>query len=210
MEIQRNCRVLFQGDSVTDCGRGREDDSNLGTGYAMMAAALFHTMYPELGVTFQNRGISGNRTIDLKNRWQEDCIDLKPDIVSILIGINDCWRRFDNNDPTTPEQYKANYRYILNETREKLNAKIVLCEPFLLPVTEEQKRHWREDLDPKIQIARELAREFNAVYIPFDGMFAAKAVMASPDFWAADGVHPTPAGHMLMAKAWVESLVEMK
>lgn len=206
MLIKDNFTVLFQGDSVTDCGRNYEDDAMLGAGYAAIAAALFNAQYPQMNVKFLNKGISGNRTIDLMKRWQKDCIDLSPDIVSILIGINDCWRRFDSNDPTASQQYKENFRYILSKVKEKLDAKIIICEPFLLPVTEEQKNVWREDLDPKIQAARELAREFNAIYIPFDGIFAAKSTSVEPSFWAGDGVHPTPAGHALMAKTWLEAL----
>jgi lysophospholipase L1-like esterase len=95
---------------------------------------------------------------------------------------------------------------MLNEIKEKLNAEIVICEPFVLPVTEEQKTAWREDLDPKIQAARELAREFNAVYIPFDGIFAAAAAKADPVFWAEDGVHPTYSGHALMAENWLRAV----
>jgi lysophospholipase L1-like esterase len=135
---------------------------------------------------------------------------LKPDVVSILIGINDCWRRYDSNDPMSTEEYKKNYHYILSEIKEKLNAQIILCEPFVLPVTEEQKKFWREDLDPKIQAVRELAREFNAIFIPFDGMFAAAAVKQAPEYWAADGVHPTQAGHALMSQKWLEAVGAIK
>lgn len=137
---------------------------------------------------------------------QKDCIDLKPDLVSILIGINDTWRRFDSNDPTAVEQYRDNLYYMLNEVKEKLNAKIIICEPFLLSVTEEQKRIWKKDLDPKIQAARELTREFNAIYIPLDGIFASACTNADPSFWSADGVHPTDAGHALIAENWLKSM----
>ncbi|MFW6309051.1 MAG: SGNH/GDSL hydrolase family protein [bacterium] len=201
--IKKQDTILFQGDSITDCGRSREDESNLGEGYAMMAAARFNASYPEKEVTFLNRGISGNRVKDLKNRWQEDCLDLKPDIISILIGINDCWRRYDSNDPTSVEDFKEGYHYILTEIKKNLKAEIILGEPFLLPVKKEQKR-WREDLDPKIQAVRELAREFDTLYLPLDGLFAQAAVKRKPSFWAADGVHPTPAGHAFIASKWLE------
>lgn len=206
MIIKKDSLVLFQGDSVTDCGRSYEHDNNLGTGYAMMISAWISAKYPELNVRFINKGISGNRTSDLKTRWQKDCIDLNPNIVSILIGINDCWRRFDSNDSMSAEEFSNNYRYLLEEIKNKLNAQIILCEPFLLPVTEEQKKFWREDLDPKIQVVRELAREFKAIYVPFDGIFAAAAAKREPDYWAVDGVHPTQAGHALMAQSWIEAI----
>jgi len=205
MLIADNSTVLFQGDSVTDCKRSRENDTELGSGYANMAAAMFSAMYPEKNVKFLNRGISGNRVKDLKERWKEDCLDLKPDVVSILIGINDCWRRFDRNDPTSAMEYERDYRYILTQIKENLNAKIIVCEPFVLPYPEDRKA-WREDLDPKIHVARSLAREFGAVYIPFDGLFAENCMKKEPAFWAADGVHPTQAGHAFMARTWLKTV----
>ncbi|HZJ83167.1 MAG TPA: SGNH/GDSL hydrolase family protein [Clostridia bacterium] len=203
--IKNNARVLFQGDSVTDCGRSIEDESYLGNGYANFIAAWYSAVYPEKGLTFINRGISGNRAIDLVGRWDDDCIALKPDLVSILIGINDCWRRYDSNDPTSTEKFEDYYRKILVHTREKLAAKIVLCEPFVLPHPQDRKK-WREDLDPKIHVVRELAREFDAVYVPFDGIFARACTRREPAYWAEDGVHPTQEGHALMAKTWLESV----
>ncbi len=196
-------RILFQGDSITDAGRIRADEFDLGTGYAMMAASLFSATYPERKVNFINRGISGNRVTDLKARWQQDCIDLNPTIISILIGINDCWRRYDSNDPTTAGQYREDYRYILQQLKEKTTAKIILCEPFVLP-TPEDRIKWREDLDPKIQVVRELAREFETHLIPFDGIMNQACVYKEPSFWAPDGVHPSNAGHALMAKEWLK------
>lgn len=202
--IEDNSMVLFQGDSITDAGRSRENDSDLGRGYASMISAWFSAMYPKKNVKFLNRGISGNRVKDLKARWQEDCIDLKPNLVSILIGINDCWRRYDSNDPTSPESFERDYRNILNQIRNDLaDTKIILLEPFVLPVPEDRKE-WREDLDPKIHIVRELAREYNTYYLPLDGIFAQASVLAKADFWAADGVHPTQAGHALIAQKWLE------
>ncbi|MFO7296306.1 MAG: SGNH/GDSL hydrolase family protein [Caldicoprobacter sp.] len=203
--IEDGAVVLFQGDSITDCGRNRDDDHDLGYGYANMIAAWFSAVYPEKRVKFINKGISGNRVRDLVERWQRDCIDLNPSWVSILIGINDCWRRYDRNDPTPVEVFAAGYRKILTETKEKLNARIILCEPFVLPVPEDRKM-WREDLDPKIQVVRELAREFGALYVPLDGIFAAAAAKREPEFWAPDGVHPSQAGHALIARAWLQTV----
>ncbi len=205
MKIQDNSIVLFQGDSVTDCGRSRENDDDLGRGYANMIAAWFGATFPRKKVTFINRGISGNRVRDLVDRWDRDCIDLKPDYISILIGVNDCWRRYDSNDPTNVEAFEKDYRKILTKTKENLNAQIILCEPFVLPVPEDRKQ-WREDLDPKIQVVRGLALEFGALYIPFDGIFAEACTRREPSFWAADGVHPTQTGHALMAKAWIDAV----
>ncbi|MBN2451429.1 MAG: SGNH/GDSL hydrolase family protein [Lentisphaeria bacterium] len=197
--------VLFQGDSITDAGRSRDNDAELGRGYANLTAAWFSALFPELQVRFLNRGISGNRVRDLQARWQADCVDLRPDWVSIMIGINDTWRRYDRNDPTSAEDYAAGYRDILERTRQVTGAGLILLEPFVLPVPDD-RRGWRVDLDPKIAAVRELAREFDALYVPLDGLFAAASTRRQPAFWAADGVHPTQAGHALIARAWLRTV----
>ncbi len=206
--IKKDWLVLFQGDSITDAGRNRQDDSGMGNGYADMIAAQFSAMYPQKNVRFINRGISGNRAKDLTARWDEDCIDLKPDFVSILIGINDCWRRYDSNDPTSAAEFEAAYRDILRRTVEKRKARLILCEPFVLPVPDD-RRKWREDLDPKIHVVRNLAREFGAIYLPLDGLFAQASAIRECAFWAPDGVHPSKAGHALIAREWMKAVGAM-
>ena len=203
--IQEHEVVLFQGDSITDWGRNYQDGNDLGKGYALQTAAWFSALYPERRVRFINRGISGNRAVDLRGRWDQDCIALKPTTVSIMIGINHCWRRYDNNDPTSPGQFEENYREILSRIRKELGAKLIICEPFVLPFPEERKQ-WREDLDPKIQVVRKLATEFHAVYVPLDGLFAQAAMRTDPAFWTLDGVHPTEAGAALIARAWLQAV----
>jgi lysophospholipase L1-like esterase len=203
--IEDGARVLFQGDSITDAGRGALDPENLGSGYAMMAASWFSAAFPEKGVTFINRGISGNRVADLERRWERDCIALRPDWVSIMIGINDTWRAFDSNDHTSTEAYEASYRAILNQACDNLGSHLVLIEPFVLPVPEDRIA-WRADLDPRIQIVRTLADEFDAILVPLDGIMNAAAETRDPAFWAPDGVHPTPAGHALIAQSWLRAV----
>lgn len=203
--IEDRATVLFQGDSITDAGRSRENDADMGRGYAAMTAAWFSALYPEKHVRFINRGISGNRTRDLRARWQRDCLDLNPTWVSILIGINDVWRRYDSQDPTSIEDFEANYRHILELTQQELEARILMMEPFVLPVPAD-RIGWRVDLDPKIAVVRQLAREFDALYVPLDGPFAAAATQREMGFWLPDGVHPTPAGHALIAQAWLRAV----
>ncbi len=203
--IKQGDTVLFQGDSITDAGRDRSNGADLGRGYALMAAGWFNALFPELGAKFLNRGISGNRVKDLQARWQQDCVDLQPDWVSIYIGINDCWRRYDREDPTSVETFAAGYRDLLERTSQMTKAKIVMLEPFVLPVPEDRKQ-WREDLDPKINIVRELAREFGAHLVPLDGLFAQASTKAPSADWAPDGVHPSPAGHALIARAWLQAM----
>jgi lysophospholipase L1-like esterase len=130
---------------------------------------------------------------------------LQPTIVSILIGINDTWRRYDNDDPTTVEAFALGYKKLLERITTETNAKIILLEPFLLPVRKDLER-WREDLDPKIQAVRGLAREFNALFVPMDGLFAAACSHKHSSFWAEDGVHPTVAGHGFIAQAWINAV----
>jgi acyl-CoA thioesterase I len=195
--------VLFTGDSITDAGRNRDDPASLGSGYAAMAAGWFTTSNPGHRVRFLNRGIGGDRTIDLCARWDTDCLALKPDVVSIMIGINDVWRRYDKNDPTPVELFADRYRQILTAAAGQ-GAALILLEPFLVPVRE-QLWHWREDLEPKLSMVRRLAHEFGASLVATDGLMA-QAAVNTPEDWAYDGVHPTPAGHALLAQAWLATV----
>ncbi len=199
IELKENSLFLFQGDSITDAGRNFNDSFDLGSGYPMYLATLTQEKYPEKNITFINRGISGNRSIDLKNRWQKDCIDLKPDYVSILIGVNDTWRRYDSNDPTSAKDFESNYRYIIEQTLNNTSAQIIMLEPFLL-YDPEDRLNWRADLDEKIFVCRKLAKEYGIEYIALDGKFAERSIKTPYKHWLADGVHPTRAGHMLIAK----------
>ena len=121
------------------------------------------------------------------------------------VGINDTWRAFDSNDPTATEDYESAYRTILTQTVNQLGSHLVLIEPFVLPFPEDRKA-WREDLDPRIQVVRSLADEFDAILVPMDGIMNAAAEKRDPDFWAPDGVHPTPAGHALIAQSWLRAV----
>jgi lysophospholipase L1-like esterase len=197
--------VVFQGDSVTDAGRDRGVADSMGSGYAMVAAGWFLAMHPDRCVRFMNLGISGDRVKDLQARWQADCLGLRPTWVSILIGINDVWRRYDSDEPTSVEAFRAGVRDLLTRTRAAVDAHVILMEPFLLHAKPGQER-WREDLDPKIAAIRDLAAETGALLIPLDRLFADACRHQDPAFWAADGVHPTPAGHALIARAWLDAV----
>lgn len=202
--IEDGAVVLFQGDSITDAERIRNTD-NLGSGYAMIAASWFQALYPEKQVRFINRGIGGDRAANLRLRWQHDCLELQPTWVSILVGINETWRRYDSNDATSIETYEENYRALLDEVCGLPGTRLILGEPFVLPVPADRSA-WREDLDPRIALVRKLALEYKAILIPYDGLFAQAASLREPAFWAYDGVHPTAAGHALMAQAWLRAV----
>ena len=205
LKLAQDDVILFQGDSITDVGRNREQSDDLGRGYPFMIASRLAYQYPDMNLTFYNRGISGNRVMNLQERWELDCLALNPNWVSIYIGINDTWRRYDRNDPTSVEQFEAGYRDILTRTKEKLQANLIMIEPFVLPHPADREA-WREDLDPKIMVVRKLAREFNALLVPLDGLFAQASMKAHPSYWAGDGVHPSPAGHVLIADAWLRAI----
>jgi lysophospholipase L1-like esterase len=205
MTITPDSRVLFIGDSITDCGRDRDNDRDLGRGYPLLIAGHFTADHPNDGVEFLNRGNSGNRVPDLLARWEDDCLKLEPDVVSIMIGINDTWRRFDKNDPTSTADYERDYREILRRTQESLAAQLVLIEPYLIPVRADQ-HEWRADLDPRIGVVRRLAAEFGALLVAADGAMASAAAASGPEIWCADGVHATPAGHTLLAREWLATV----
>lgn len=204
MLLQKNDHVLFYGDSITDAGR-RNTSHKLGLGYAALLASTLAAQYPRLGLTFTNTGISGNRVYDLESRLDADLIAHKPTVVSILIGINDTWRRYDSNTPSPLADFTACYARICRRIRDELGARLVICEPFLLH-TPPDRAAWREDLNPRIDAVREVAAEFANAYVPLDGPFAAAAIQQPNVYWLGDGVHPTPAGHGLIAQAWSKAV----
>lgn len=203
--IQANDVIVFQGDSVTDADRDRTSIADLGSGYPAILASMLLAEHPELELTVYNRGISGNRTRDLLERWDDDCLALAPSVVSILIGVNNVWRRYDSNDPTDAATFRSEYHELLDRTRAAGVREIIMLEPFVLPVPED-RRAWREDLDPKITVCRELAAEFGARYVPLDGIFNAASTRVAPEYWASDGVHPSLAGHGLIARSWMDAV----
>lgn len=209
INLQKNDRILFIGDSITDVGRNRSDDSNLGEGFPNLLAQKLAEKYPNHHLTILNRGISGDQVIDLKNRWTEDCLSLKPDLVTILVGINDVGFVIDENLlPTEAElaKFEADYRFLLESLRKETDAKIVLMEPFVLPYPAD-RLDWRDQLDPRIQIVRRLAQEFEALLVPLDGLLNTKGLTGSfEEYTGDDGVHPTSLGHHVIADAWLNSV----
>lgn len=185
----KRIKLLFQGDSITDAGRDRNDFHNLGNGYPKYAAGYLRERYPDIDFEFINLGINGNQTKDLVERLQKDFIDIQPDIVSILIGINDVWHHAADKSRISDETFEERYSTVLKAIKEKTNAKIMIMEPFLVPV--EDKLFFREDLAPKIEIIRKLAREYADIYLPTDGLLQSAFIGDDPLSYAADGVHPT-------------------
>lgn len=202
--------ILFQGDSITDAGRNREaKDSNnqgaLGGGYAFLTAADLLNTFPTKNLRVYNKGISGNKVYQLAERWQTDCIDLKPSVLSILIGVNDYWHKHNGNYDGTVEIYERDFRALLKRTKEALpDTKIVICEPFAVLGCKAVDGTWFPEFDQYRVAARKLAGEFNSIFIPYHDIFAKASKVAPPTYWTADGVHPSVAGAKLMADAWMK------
>ena len=193
-------KIVFQGDSITDAGRDKRNYHQMGNGYPKYASAILAEQFPAVEFEFINQGISGNRTCQLFDRLYPDAIAFKPDMISILIGINDIWHRYGGNRiETTDEQIETNYRAILTRLRAQTNAKIVMLAPYLLDC--ERVEHMRGDLERLLVIVRKLAAEFADVYIPLDELFG-EAVKTQPEalYYSADGVHPNANGSEFIGK----------
>ncbi len=202
--FQKDARILFQGDSITDGNRGRSADPNhiLGHGYAFIIAAKYGAAFPERNLVFINRGISGNKVTDLEARWQIDTLDLKPDVLSILIGVND-----NNNVPF--DQYEMIYDKLLTDTTTaNPNIHLVLCEPFSLPVggVKDRWEAWFAGIKKRQEIVAKLAKKHHAALVRFQKVFDDACKRAPAEYWIWDGIHPTYSGHQLMAEEWVRTV----
>jgi lysophospholipase L1-like esterase len=203
--------VVFQGDSITDAGRDRDstlanDAGAMGKGYAYLAMCRLLADRPSRGLAVFNRGISGNRVPDLTARWKRDCLDLAPNVLSILIGVNDIWHKMDGRYSGTVADYENGFRELLGQTRAALpDTRLIVAEPFVLRCGAVTER-WFPEFEERRSAAVRVARAAGAAFVPFQARFD-RAVQggSAPAYWAADGVHPTPAGHQLMADAWLEA-----
>lgn len=190
-------RIVFIGDSITDAGRDRSDPSSLGDGYVSLLAPELR----EAGATVRNLGIAGDRAVDLAARWETDLMPTAPELLTVYVGVNDMWRRFDSDDPTSAEEFEATLRGVLHSVVAAHAPRLVLMEPFFLPVVAEQ-RTWLEDLDGKRAAVRALAAEFDAALVPLHEVLTDATSGRPVTDLAPDGVHPTPFGSALIAEAW--------
>lgn len=208
-KLAKGQTILFQGDSITDAGRDRRSEGQAnnqgawGRGYPMLLGCELLRDHPQLELKIYNRGISGNKVPDLDARWDKDCLDLKPDVLSILIGVNDIWHKLNGNYDGTVETYETGFNALLERTREALpETTIVICEPFVLRCGAVNDK-WFPDFDNRRAAAKRVAEKNKTLWVPFQTMFdEAVAAGTPPNYWAGDGVHPTPAGHSLMGQAW--------
>ncbi|MGO4291371.1 SGNH/GDSL hydrolase family protein [Chitinophaga sp. RAB17] len=202
--------VLFQGDSITDAGRKRDNDqpntgAALGGGYALMAASDLLLKNADKNLKVYNKGISGNKVFQLADRWDIDCLVIKPDVLSILVGVNDFWHTLNGNYKGTIQTYKEDYDKLLRHTKEQLpDVQLIIGEPFAVTGVKAVDEKWYPAFDEYRAAARALADKYEAVFIPYQSVFDKAQKSAPGVYWTADGVHPSVAGAQLMAEAWLQ------
>ncbi len=211
--------ILFQGDSITDCCRSRENPNDLGPGYPCLVATSLKADYPE-EFEYLNRGISGNRSVDLLARIKCDLINLRPDYLSILIGVNDTWHEIADKNGVSLENYEHIYNMILTEIKSALpDIKIMLLEPFILNGEatcdcEEAPDRWSRfstDVFARAKIVKRLAEKHGCKFVPLQDKFNDAAKRSSCDaYWLMDGVHPYPQGHEIIKREWLRAFEEIK
>ena len=210
--IKPHSVILFQGDSITDAGRSRQaigpnNPDGLGNGYPQLISEHLWEGYPDHHLQIYNRGVSGDRIRDLAQRWQNDSLRLLPDIISLLIGVNDTWNYLYLGLGSDPQDYQKVYRKLLQDTRQWLaDAQFILCEPFVL-ITGEVTGEWMSDINERQEITRGLAREFSGVVVPFQSALDRAAEDIPPYKLLEDGVHPTELGHRILADCWIEAVL---
>ena len=202
-------KILFQGDSVTDAGRDRSNPADLGEGYPKFASAMIQDSYPDTEFEFVDLGISGNRTEHLLARLESDFIEVQPDIVSIMIGINDVWHHYAFEFvETTDEQFESNYRTVLDAIKSRTKARILMIQPFLLETVDPAKQVLCEELARKQAIIKRLADEYADAYLPLDEILH-QEVDAEPAEYSRDGVHPTPDGACRIGEAYLGAIAPL-
>ena len=181
----------------------------MGHGYAFSIASRVGARFPEKALTFYNRGISGNRVPDLQERWQQDTLDIKPDVLSLLIGVNDTDMAIRQKDTTATKKYEEGYRTLLNHTKSQLpDCLLVLCEPFIAPVgrVKDNWSEWHSTIQKSQDVVRSLATEFQTVFVPLQNVFDQASARVSVEYWIWDGIHPTVAGHELITHEWLKQV----
>jgi len=196
----RHRRILLIGDSVTDAARREPHAPPLGLGYPALVAEAVRLAHPQTEVL--NAGISGDRARDLAARWQDDCLAVGADLVSILVGVNDTWRRYDSADPTSVESFESTLLGLVQDA-QRSGSQVVLMEPFLVPVRKEQHRWLHEDLAPRAAAVRRVAERTGTTFVPLQAALDAVAAHLGAETVAADGVHPTALGHAIVARRWL-------
>ena len=200
-------KILFQGDSITDAQRNKENEQYRGSGYATLVAGALGFERPN-EFEFLNRGISGNRVTDLISRIKKDIINLTPDYMSILIGINDVWHELACKNGVSEEKFERYYNLLIEDTKEALpNIKIMILEPFVLKgsATEEAWSEFRSETEKRAAAAKRVAEKNNLLFVPLMEKFDEAAKTAPCSYWLYDGVHPSAMGHELIKREWLKA-----
>jgi lysophospholipase L1-like esterase len=204
--------ILFQGDSITDAHRKRDEkepnnSSGLGSGYPVLAAAELLNRYPGKNLRIYNKGISGNKVYQLAERWDADCLEIQPTVLSILVGVNDFWHTLVNGYKGTIQTYRDDYKALLDRTRQKFpNVRLIIGEPYAVTGVKAVDASWYPAFNEYREAAREIAESFGAVFIPYQAVYDKAQQSAPGSYWTADGVHPSLAGAQLMAEAWLGAI----
>ncbi|MDR3234970.1 MAG: SGNH/GDSL hydrolase family protein [Planctomycetaceae bacterium] len=211
-EKEKGLVFLFQGDSITDGNWGRNKDPNhfLGHGYVFAVGSRLAADFPQAGFVFHNRGISGNQITDLEKRWEKDTLSLKPNVLSVLVGVNDAGARIYNRPGNyDTAAFEKRYSGLLRQCKEA-NPQIlfVLGVPFIYCIAGQTAvwKAWEKELPPLAEAVKRLAKEFDAVLVDYPAMFERAEKSAPLDYWTWDGCHPTIAGHELMAREWIKQV----
>ena len=204
--------VLFQGDSITDWGRDHKkstpnETASMGTGYAALTAGQLLLLHPGLNLKIYNKGISGNKVFQLLDRWDADTLALKPNVLSIHIGVNDFWHTLTSGYTGTIETYISDYHKLIDKTKQALpDVKLVICEPFALKGVKSVDDKWYPTFDLFRKAARDIANDYNTAFVPWQTVTDKALELAPAAYWSLDGVHPSLAGEALMARAWMEAV----
>lgn len=200
-------RILFQGDSITDAGRSRDNDRAMGRGYPTLVSSELGFDHPG-EYEFFNRGISGDRSIDLLARVKSDIINLRPDHMSLLVGINDVWHELNYKNGVDVNLYEIYCNMIITQVKVALpNISIMILEPFVLKAaaTEKNWEIFRTEVEKRALVSKTVAEMHGLVFVPLMHKFDEAAELAGPAYWLEDGIHPTAAGHELIAREWIKA-----
>ena len=208
IQLKPNQTIVFIGDSITDAGRTELAYQPFGFGYVHFVANLLLAKYLQLNLNIINTGIDGNTVRDLKGRWEKDCIKHKPDILSVLIGINDLWWQHAEPerlpDAVHPDEYESTYRQLLSTAKQQCNSQLILMEPFMF--CSEPENPVFSSLQTYIGLVHKLAKDYNAVLVPLQSLIDEQITQIPPEKWSEDMVHPYVWTHTWIAQRWLEAI----
>ena len=205
IEIKPNDTIVFIGDSITDADRSEITLKPYGYGYVNFAANWLLAKYPDYNIKIINTGISGNTIRDLKSRWEKDCLNYNPDIVSVLIGINDVWRYHTNRleEAVFLEEYQLIYEKLLTQLKEQTNSQLILIEPFMF--CSDTDNAMFKSLQGYIEVVNNLADKYDAVLVPLQKSINTIINLIPPYKWSDDMVHPYVWAHCWITQRWLEA-----